>query len=105
MNYSDQNSRPCPSDIPSEAALLAAMMMDSECLSQVLRMLEAHHFLRPAHAILFGVIRDLHRQGQPTEPGAVFVELTSRNLLDQVGRDYFSEILECPGTSGGYYAT
>jgi len=82
-----------PHDTNVEAAVLGAMLMGhaDECVG-----LCAEDFYNPAHAHIFGVISDLHNEGQPTDQVTVASKLPRqvRQLVLELADNYLPVGLE-----------
>ena len=61
------DERPPPQDLEAEAAVLGCMLMDADCIDEVLTRLEAESFYRPDHRMLFNAVRGLHAKGKPID--------------------------------------
>jgi len=95
-----------PHDADAEAAVLGGMMASADAIGEVVAILKAGDFYRPAHATVYTVIVDLYARGEPANPITVSAELKTRGELDRLGGPAFVHGLF--GHSGGmaeHYAT
>jgi replicative DNA helicase len=78
---------PLPSDIPAEQAVLGAILLSAEAARELLPVLRAEQFYRPAHSELLGVMHHLHDRKVPVDPLTVHAELRRRGRLQFGGRN------------------
>jgi len=74
-----------PSDIDAERAALGGMLLWKGAINQVMEIVTAVDFYRPAHQMIFDAICDLHTQGEPADVIAVNAELAKRGEAIRVG--------------------
>jgi hypothetical protein len=74
-----------PQDPAAEMSTLGGMLLSPAAIAEVVAIVGAGDFYRPAHATLFEVIVDLQRQGEPSDPVTVAAELHRRGELARVG--------------------
>jgi hypothetical protein len=91
-----------PQDLAAERAVLGGLM-----LGGVVDGLASTDFYRPAHQLIYEAIRDLHKNGKPTEPIAVADELRRRKHLGKIGdATYLHDCLQAAPSAAqtSYYA-
>mgnify|MGYP001390789531 CR=1 FL=1 len=97
-----------PADIAAEQAVLGGMIRgDEETVAEAVGIVGAADFYRPAHAVLFGVLRDLADRGLPRDAIALNAELAKRGESARTGgAPYLHTLTEAiPATANtGYYA-
>ncbi|GLZ09604.1 replicative DNA helicase [Actinomadura sp. NBRC 104412] len=94
-------------DLEAERSVLGAIMLSADTLDEVTSIIGPGDFYRPAHQIIYEVIRDLARQGAPVDAVAVHSAIQDRGMLGKVGGGpYIHTILSTPPTAanGAYYA-
>lgn len=75
-----------PQHIEAEQAVLGAMLLSAQAVSEAAEWLEPDDFYRSAHQLIFGAMRDLYEQGQPVDLITLTAVLrASENTLDRVG--------------------
>ena len=60
-------NKPIPSNIEAEKSVLAACMLNSDILEEIMMKLRPENFYRPAHRIIFEAITDLHTRRIPVD--------------------------------------
>lgn len=94
-------------DLEAEQAVLGAMMINANVISEVVEILKPDHFYRPNHAEVYRSILKLTQAGEPVDAITVADELQGRKLLTRVGGGpYLHTLLEAVTVSGSasYYA-
>ncbi|WP_172801355.1 replicative DNA helicase [Arcanobacterium phocae] len=102
-----QFERTPPHDIEAERSVLGGMMLSKDALADVLEMLDAQDFYRPAHATIFTTILDLFGAGQPADAITVAAELQRQGKLEQIGgRAVLHDLVSAVPTAANasYYA-
>jgi replicative DNA helicase len=74
-----------PHNIEAEQAVLGAMMLSKDAISDVVEILRADDFYRPAHQIIFEVVLDLFARGDATDMISVWNVLLRAEQGRQVG--------------------
>lgn len=74
-----------PHNIEAEQAVLGAMMMDRDAVYTAMEKLVAEDFYKEAHRIVFGVILDLEKKGEPVDMIVLTEELRRQNVLERIG--------------------
>lgn len=74
-----------PADLEAEQAVLGAMMLSANALSECAEILQGRDFARPAHGEIFAAIRAISDRGKTPDPIAVKAELEQRRTLAKTG--------------------
>lgn len=96
-----------PQDLDAERSILGGMMLNKDAIADVLELLRAEDFYRPAHAIVFSVILEIFGRGEPADAVTVASEVQKRGDLERVGgRTYIFDLVNSVPTAAnaGYYA-
>lgn len=94
-------------DIPAEMSVLGALMLSREAITDVVEMVQAEHFYRPAHATLYECIVDMYLRDQPADAITVSGELEHRGELLRIGgAPYLHTLISAVPTAANatYYA-
>ena len=107
-SYRDSDTgRTPPQDIVAEQSVLGGMMLSKDAIADVVEVLRAPDFYRPAHETIFEAITDLYSRGEPADAVTVSDELTKRGEINRVGGPaYLHELIQSVPTAAnaGYYA-
>ena len=57
-----------PQDLVAEQGVLGGMLLSKDAISDVLEVLKARDFYRPAHELIYDAILDLYGRGDPADP-------------------------------------
>jgi len=101
-----QSSGP-PNDIEAEAAVLGAMMLRAEAISDVMKSLSPEDYYRPAHETIHRAILAQHEEGRPVDPITLTHHLDRLGELRRVGGPgYVQSLVQAVPTAAnaGYYA-
>src|ERR1700735_1923937 len=96
-----------PHDIAAEQCVLGGMLLSKDAISDVLEILKGGDFYRPAHQIVYEIIRDLYGRGEPADAVTIAAELTKRGDIGRMGGAPYLHTLIASGPtarSAGYYA-
>jgi replicative DNA helicase len=96
-----------PHDLPAEQSVLGGMLLSKDAIADVVEVLRAADFYRPAHATVFEIVGDLYGRGEPADVISVAAELGRRDLLERVGGPaYLHTLISSVPTAAnaGYYA-
>ncbi len=96
-----------PHDLAAEQCVLGGMMLSKDAISDVLDVIKAHDYYRPAHQIVHEVILDLYGRGEPADAVTVAAELTKRGEIGRMGgAPYLHTLIAAVPTAAnaGYYA-
>jgi replicative DNA helicase len=74
-----------PQDLDAEQSVLGGMLLSKDAIADVVQVLQADDFYRPAHRVVFDVITDLYGQGEPADAVTVSAELNRRGSLLRIG--------------------
>ncbi|WP_405089058.1 replicative DNA helicase [Microbispora sp. NBC_01389] len=83
------------------------MLLSKDAIADVIEVLRADDFYRPAHQIVFDVITDLYGRGEPADSVTVFDELQKRGEVARVGGGAYLHTLTAivpTAANAGYYA-
>ena len=72
-----------PHDIQAEQSVLGGMLLSKDAITQVVEIIHATDFYRPAHQIVYEAIIDLFSRGEPVDAISVNVDVVepTRTLL------------------------
>ncbi len=96
-----------PQDITAEQSVLGGMLLSKDAIANVVEVLRAEDFYRPAHQALFNCVLDLYGRGEPADPVTVSSELERRGELLRIGgAPYLHTLISIVPTAAnaGYYA-
>ena len=96
-----------PQDIPAEQSVLGGMLLSKDAIADVVEVVRATDFYKPAHQTVFDVIVDLYGKGEPADPITVSAELTRLGEIGRVGgAPYLHTLLSSVPTAAnaGFYA-
>jgi replicative DNA helicase len=96
-----------PQDIAAEQSVLGGMLLSKDAIADVVEVVRATDFYRPAHQTIFDVIVDLYGKGEPADPITVSAELTRLGEIGRVGgAPYLHTLLSSVPTAAnaGFYA-
>ncbi len=96
-----------PQDLQAEQSVLGGMLLSKDAIADVVEVIKARDFYRPAHELIFDVILDLYSHGEPADPITVAAELTQRGELARAGgAPYLHTLISSVPTAAnaGYYA-
>ncbi|MGI8879100.1 MAG: replicative DNA helicase [Jatrophihabitans sp.] len=105
---SAEYDRTPPQDIAAEQSVLGGMLLSKDAIADVIEVLRAGDFYRPAHQIVYDSILDLYSKGEPADAITVVAELTRTGLMTRVngGATYLHTLIASVPTAAnaGYYA-
>ena len=96
-----------PHNLDAEQSVLGAMLESKEAIANVLEIVEADHFYKPAHTEIYDTVMALYGRGEAVDAITVADELARRGKLDAIGgKPYIHGLLEAYPTaaSAGHYA-
>jgi replicative DNA helicase len=76
-----------PQAVDLETAILGALMVEKNAMDKVI-LLNANHFYKDEHALIFKAMADLHHSSKPIDILTVQEQLTKNGHLDRVGGVY-----------------
>jgi replicative DNA helicase len=103
----DEFERTPPHDVAAEQCVLGGMMLSKDAISDVLDVIKAHDYYRPAHQLVHEVILDLYGRGEPADAVTVAAELTKHGDIGRMGgAPYLHTLIASVPTAAnaGYYA-
>jgi replicative DNA helicase len=74
-----------PQDLTAEQCVLGGMLLSKDAIADVVEMLRAPDFYRPAHQTVYDTVLDLYGRGEPADAVTVAAELTKRGEIGRVG--------------------
>lgn len=92
LDYSDHGRVP-PQATDLEEAVLGAMMLEQNALTNVIDILKPGAFYKESHQKIFSAIHDLFTAGQPVDILTVTESLKKRGELEEVGGAYTISML------------
>jgi replicative DNA helicase len=99
--------RSMPESLAAEAAVLGSMLIDPECIGDVVEQLTTEAFYRIEHRYIYDALISLYEKNKGVGIDAVLLreELIKRNQLEEVGVEYIAKILDSVPSSAnvGYY--
>jgi replicative DNA helicase len=102
-----QFERTPPQDIAAEQSVLGGMLLSKDAIADVIEIVRAIDFYRPAHAIIFEAVLDLYGRGEPADPVMVTAALTNSGQISRVGgMSYVHDLVHTVPTAANaaYYA-
>ena len=96
-----------PQDVQAEQSVLGGMLLSKDAIADVVEVLRAGDFYRPAHQIVYDTILDLYGRGEPADAVTVSAELTRAGQLMRVGgAPYLHTLISSVPTAAnaGFYA-
>jgi replicative DNA helicase len=96
-----------PQDVQAEQSVLGGMLLSKDAIADVVEVLRAGDFYRPAHQIVYDTILDLYGRGEPADAVTVSAELTRSGQLMRVGgTPYLHTLISSVPTAAnaGFYA-
>nr|WP_232320116.1 replicative DNA helicase [Herbidospora daliensis] len=83
------------------------MILSKDAIADVVEVLRADDFYRPAHQIIYEIITDLYGRGEPADAVTVFNDLQRRGEVGRVGGGAYLHTLTAvvpTAANAGYYA-
>ena len=105
--YQGGFERTPPQDIPAEQSVLGGMLLSKDAIAEVIEVIKAVDFYKPAHEAVFGAILELYGRGEPADPVTVAALLTKRGDINRIGgAPYLHTLINSVPTAAnaGYYA-
>ena len=97
------SDRKLPADINAEAAVLSAMMIDSDIVSKGIEKLREEYFYRLAHKIIFRNICELFNDSIEIDALTMINRLERNNQLEKIGGiPYINEIVDFVVSSANF---
>jgi replicative DNA helicase len=101
------NPRSMPESLAAEAAVLGSMIIDPECIGQVVEELSSEAFYRTEHRIIFEALVALYEQNRGVDGVLLRNELEKRKQIEEIGDvEYLAKIVDSVPSSANvmYYA-
>jgi len=105
--YQGGFERTPPQDIPAEQSVLGGMLLSKDAIAEVIEVIKANDFYKPAHEAVFGAILELYGRGEPADPVTVAALLTKKGEINRIGgAPYLHTLINSVPTAAnaGYYA-
>ncbi len=97
------SERKLPADINAEAAVLSAMIVDSDVVSKGIEKLKEAYLYRLAHKLIFRSICELFNDGIEVDPLTLINRLERNNHLEKIGGiPYINEIADFVVSSANF---
>jgi replicative DNA helicase len=96
-----------PQNAEAEVSVLGALMVAHNMIPAVTEVLQAGHFYRRGHQLIYGAIEALYSRGEPVDPITVSEELSTGGELELVGgRTYVHSLVAAvpAAANARYYA-
>jgi replicative DNA helicase len=96
-----------PQDVAAEQCVLGGMLLSKDAIADVVEILKAGDFYRPAHATIFDGILDLYGRGEPADAITLAAALHDSGQLVRIGgAPYLHTLLSTVPTAANaaYYA-
>ena len=74
-----------PHNLVAEESLLGAMLLSRDAIADVLEIVTAEHFYRPAHARVFEAVHSLYSAGDPADAVTVAESLERNGTIEAIG--------------------
>jgi len=74
-----------PNDPQAEQAVLEAMLLDRQAISEIVDTVKSNDFYRQSHREIFEAIVELYNQGEPIDLITITDKLKGKNTLESVG--------------------
>ncbi|MFF2852621.1 replicative DNA helicase [Streptomyces sp. NPDC058001] len=104
----DENfERVPPQDTAAEQCVLGGMLLSKRAIAEVIDVLDAEDFYRPAHETVFRAVLDLYGKNEPADPITVSNYLRELGVLTKVGGSaYINQLVQSVPTAANaeYYA-
>ena len=95
--------RALPADVNAEAALISAMLIDSDVVSKGIEKIKEEFFYRSAHKSIFRTIEELFNEGIEIDPITLINRLERNNHLDKIGGiPYINELADFVVSSANF---
>ena len=96
-----------PQDVAAEQSVLGGMLLSKDAIADVVEILRAGDFYRPAHATIFEAVVDLFGRGEPADAVTIAAALDGQGELSRIGgAPYLHTLLNSVPTAANaaYYA-
>jgi len=97
----DSPGRVPPHNLEAEESVIGSCLLSREAIADVLEIVDAADFYKPAHTEIFNAILELYGKGEPIDAVTLADELRRRSTLDQVGgKPYIFTLVQSVPTPG-----
>ncbi|MDD2228574.1 MAG: replicative DNA helicase [Candidatus Cloacimonetes bacterium] len=97
------SERSLPADINAEAAILSAMLIDSNVVSKGIEKIKEEFFYRSAHKIIYRTMEELFNESIEIDPLTLINRLERNNKLEKIGGiPYINEIADFVVSSANF---
>ncbi|MBS2940255.1 replicative DNA helicase [Nocardioides sp. J2M5] len=96
-----------PQDNAAEQSVLGSMLLSKDAIADVVDVIKAVDYYRPAHEVIHDAIIDLYGRGEPADPITVAAELQKKGELQRIGGAPYLHTLSANvpiAANAGYYA-
>lgn len=96
-----------PQNVEAEQSVLGAMMLSKDAMADVIEVVRANDFYRPAHETIFDTAVKLYNSGDPVDALTVSAELQRTGQISRIGgAEYLHTLIAMvpSAASAGYYA-
>lgn len=96
-----------PQDTAAEQCVLGGMLLSKRAIAEVIEVIDAEDFYRPAHETVFRSVLDLYGKNEPADPITVSNYLREIGVLSKVGGSaYINQLVQSVPTAANaeYYA-
>lgn len=98
-----KSERALPADINAEAAILSAMLIDSDVVSKGIEKIKEEFFYRNAHKMIYRTMEELFNDAIEIDPLTLINRLERNNLLEKIGGiPYINEIADFVVSSANF---
>lgn len=99
--------RQAPQSLDAESSILGGILIDGEAINKVLEFLEADHFYKKSHRVIYQSLLSLFSDSEPIDVVSVANRLSKQGKLDEIGGAPYLGILAANTPSSaniGHYA-
>ena len=97
------SERSLPSDVNAEAAIISAMLIDSDVVSKGIEMIKEQYLYKTAHKLIFRTIGELFNESVEIDILTVNDRLIRNNLIEKVGgTPYLNELADFVVSSANF---
>ena len=80
-----ENTQAPPSDANAEAGVISAVLVDSDCVPNVMINITSDEFYIPQNRLIFEAMTRLYNEGMPIDPVTLIDRLKEMRVLDKAG--------------------
>jgi replicative DNA helicase len=96
-----------PQDVAAEQSVLGGMLLSKDAIAEVIEVIKANDFYKPAHTTIFEIVLELYGRGEPADAVTVAASLTKKGDINRIGgAPYLHTLINSVPTAAnaGYYA-